>query len=318
MLEPQVPPNTDGSMLNRNVHNRDDEIDLRELFAIIWSERIMIFTVVVIAAITSVIYSLSLENIYRADAVIAPANSQQSNGGLSSQFGGAAALLGVNIGSPQGNPVGNARVVMTSREFISRFIDRHGLIVPLFASSWDAVTKETIIDPSVFDETNQSWVAEGGEPTMQQAIRAFRGMLTVSAPDRETGIVSISMQSTNPAQASSWVNLLVADINREFKERDITEATNAIRYLQNQLQSTQFVEMRSVLYELIESQTRIIMLADAREEYVFQIIDPAVEPDEKVGPRRSLICIIWTLIGGVMSLMLVFVRRAIKYYRNAK
>ncbi|MDP2127610.1 MAG: Wzz/FepE/Etk N-terminal domain-containing protein [Pseudohongiella sp.] len=310
--------------LNRTSHQTgkgelEDEISLRELFEILWSEKIMIISVVFIAAVTSVFYALSLDDIYRADAIIAPASSQQSSSGLSNQFGGAAALFGVSLGgNSQGNTVGNALAVMTSREFITRFIERHNLIVPLFASEWDSTTKETLINSEIFDVNSQTWLAEGGAPSLQQAVRALRGMLAVSTPNRETGIISVSIQSTNPAQASKWVNLLISDINLEFKRRDLTEASNAIAYLQSQLQATQLVEMRSVLYELIESQTRITMLADARDEYVFQVIDPAVEPDEKISPRRSLICIIWTLIGVVAALMLVFVRRGIRYYRAAQ
>ena len=67
--------------------------------------------------------------------------------------------------------------------------------------------------------------------------------------------------------------------------KGFNEANSAIEYLRKQLESTQLVEMQRVFYDLIESQTRISMLADVREEYVFQVVDPAVVPDEKL--RRA-------------------------------
>lgn len=311
-LNPQSPPK-----LQTYVHPEEDEIDLRELLGIIWAERFLILGVTAIVAVSSVFYALSLTNIYRAEASIVAANVEQSAGGLASQFGGAAALLGVNLGSSQGNSVSNALAVLTSREFIGRFIDEHNVMVPLFAGRWDPVTRQSLVDPTIYDVESERWMSENGAPTAQEAYRAFRGMLTVSSPERDTGIVMISIQSPDPSLASFWVNQLVADINRDFKARDIAEATNAVAYLQRQLESTQLVDMRAVLFDLIESQTRITMLADVREEYVFQVIDPAIEPDQKIAPRRSIICITWTLLGGVCSFLLIFLRRALKYFRKS-
>jgi len=63
-----------------------------------------------------------------------------------------------------------------------------------------------------------------------------------------------------------------------------------------------------VFYDLIESQTRVSMLADVRDEYVFQVVDPAMVPDEKVAPRRSLIAVLGTLLGGMLGVVIVLVR----------
>src|SRR5690606_17452194 len=94
------------------------------------------------------------------------------------------------------------------------------------------------------------------------------------------------------------------------KEQDVTEANSAIAYLRKQLDSTQLVEMQRVFFDLIESQTRIIMLADARDDYVFRVIDPAVAPEEKVRPRRGLIAVLGTLSGGLLAVIFVLLRHA--------
>ena len=64
--------------------------------------------------------------------------------------------------------------------------------------------------------------------------------------------------------AERWVNTLIRSINQEVKQKDLTDAISAIEYLRKQLESTQLVEMQRVFYDLIESQTRISMLADVR------------------------------------------------------
>ena len=244
----------------------------------------------------------------RAEAVLAPAEEQQVNG-MTGQFGGAAEILGVNLGAGSGNKVSTAIAVMNSREFIGRFIDEHGLIVPLFAGKWDAEKAASLIDPEVYDEKNGSWVNEEGAPSRLDTYRKFSGILNISAPDRGTGIVTISITWHDPVLASKWVNQFIADINRDSRAHDIEEANNAIGYLRDQLETTQLVEMQRVFYQLIESQTRIAMLANVRDEYVFRTIDPAVIPDQKIAPNRSLICIIGTLLGGLFAVFLVVIRR---------
>jgi LPS O-antigen subunit length determinant protein (WzzB/FepE family) len=97
-------------------------------------------------------------------------------------------------------------------------------------------------------------------------------------------------------------------INQEVKQKDQAEANSAIAYLSQQLESTQLVEMQRVFYDLIESQTRISMLTDVREEYVFQVVDPAVVPDQKIAPRRSLIAVLGTMLGAMLALVVVLVR----------
>ena len=70
--------------------------------------------------------------------------------------------------------------------------------------------------------------------------------------------------------------------------------------------------MRNLFYELIQSQTETMMLANVREEYVFKTIDPATVPEFKSEPKRALICILGTFLGGFLALIYVLVRHYIR------
>jgi uncharacterized protein involved in exopolysaccharide biosynthesis len=291
----------------------DDEIDLLELWNVLWAEKWLIVAITAAAAVLSVIFALLQTNIYRAEAVLAPAESGQSaGGGLAGQFGGAAALLGVNLGGSGGSTVTTAIAIMTSREFIGRFIEERELLVPLFAGRWDAGSETSLIDPTIYDEQNLLWLLQDGQPTRLEAYRKFIDVLSISAPNKDTGLVTVAIDWHDPVLASQWVNQMITDINRDVRLRDVAEANEAINYLRKQLEATQLVEMQRVFFQLIESQTRITMLADVRDEYVFRVIDTAVVPDEKVAPRRSLIAIIGTMAGGMLALMLVFIRHTLR------
>ena len=290
-------------------NHADDEIDLRELFGILWAEKWLIIGITAVAAVISVVVSLMMTEIYRAEATLAPAETEQSAGGLAGQLGGAAALLGVNVGGSGGDAISTALATLLSRQFIVRFIKENELQVPLFASQWDQSSQQASIDSDVFNTATGEWLLEYGAPTEHEAFRKFSEILSVNGPDRETGILTVAIEWHNPVQAAEWVNKLIAAINQELRTRDVQEANNAIAFLQQQLQNTQLVDMQRVFYQLIESQTRITMLADVRNEYVLRVIDPAVAPDERSAPRRLLIVIIGIMAGGMLGLLIVYTRR---------
>ena len=79
----------------------DDEVDFKEIFLALWNRKILITSITTIAAIVSVLYALSLPNIYTSNAVLAPASAEDS---FSSKLGGYSALAGMaGISLPSDN-----------------------------------------------------------------------------------------------------------------------------------------------------------------------------------------------------------------------
>ena len=78
----------------------DDELDLRELFRVLWAGKWLIGGITFAMTVIAVIVALMLPNIYRAEALLAP-NQDEGAGGLSAlaaQYGGLASLAGINPG----------------------------------------------------------------------------------------------------------------------------------------------------------------------------------------------------------------------------
>ena len=71
---------------------------------------------------------------------------------------------------------------------------------------------------------------------------------------------------------------------------------------------TNFTEIKNVLSELIKSETQTIMLSKSSPEYMFKTIDRAIVPEFKLSPKRSIICIVGTLLGGFLALILALFR----------
>jgi len=298
---------------NQN-HQQDDEIDLAELWRAIWSGKWLIIAITTVFAAAAVAYALSLPNIYKSQALLAPAAQEQSGAGLASQFGGLASLAGISLGGGGGiDKTGLAIEIMKSRLFISKFITKHDLLVPLMASKgWDQNSNQLIYNEQAYDVSEQKWLREvkapfTPQPSAQQAYKAFSALINISQ-DKKSSMVTISVKHYSPVVAKQWLDWLIDAINQEMKTRDLTEAHKSINYLELQLGKTRLNELQNVLYQIIEEQTKTIMFAEVREQYAFKTIDPALVPELKDGPKRALICVLGVLLGGMLGVFIVLIR----------
>ena len=131
-------------------------------------------------------------------------------------------------------------------------------------------------------------------------------MLSVSE-DKKSGLVSVSIEYYSPQIAKHWLDLYVAAINGHMQERKMAEVTRNITYLEAQIKKTNIAEMKEVFYTIIEEQIKSKMLAEASPDYAFVPVSPSMVPEEKSQPKRALICILGTLLGGMLSVLWVLV-----------
>ena len=292
----------------------DDEIDLRELFGVLWAGRIKIIAITAVFAVASVVYALSVPNQYKATALLSPA--QSSGGGLSGalgQLGGLASLAGVSIGGGESSEAQVAQEIMKSWSFIEGFIQSNDLAVEVYAAEgWSKSSNSLQIDSDLYDESDSQWLVENddtgelGRPSSWKLFEDFSKMLSVSE-DKKSGLVSVSIEYYSPQIAKRWLDLYVAAINGHMQERKMAEVTRNITYLEAQIKKTNIAEMQEVFYTIIEEQIKSKMLAEASPDYAFVPVSPSMVPEEKSQPKRALICILGTLLGGMLSVLWVLV-----------
>ncbi|WP_350314695.1 Wzz/FepE/Etk N-terminal domain-containing protein [Pseudoalteromonas sp. TB43-MNA-CIBAN-0091] len=303
-----------------NYNAADDEIDLRELFTAIWQGKWTIIIITALFAVASVFYAINQPNIYKSEALLAPAEQDKAGGlgALAGQFGGLASLAGVNLGSGGGvDKTQMALEVLKSRKFTSEFIQKHNILPDLMAvESWNRKTNKIIYNKYVYNQAENKWLREvkaplKPEPSMQEAYKLFSQLVSANI-NTENGMITIAVEHVSPYIAQQWVNWLIEDINRTMKQRDVLEANKSTQFLMSQLEQTKIADIRAVLYKLVEEQAKTIMFANVRDEYVFKTIDPAIVPEQKFKPKRALICVFGVLLGGFFSTLLVLVRHFIK------
>lgn len=294
----------------------DDEIDLLELSRALMRGKWIIIGFTAIFSIASVFYALSLPNMYKSTAVLAPAESSGGGGlgKLAGQFGSLASLAGINLGGGGSNKTAEALEILQSWAFIEEFIQEQNIAPQLFAvKGWNPETNELIYNTEIYNPQSQTWTREPpkgkqAEPSSWELYKRFKEYLSVGE-DKLSGFTSLKIEYFSPEVAKVWVDALLNKINSKLKARDSEDAQNNVAFLKQQIEETPLASMQSVFYDLIEEQTKTLMLAKGSREYVFKTVSESRVAEEKSKPKRALICVFGFLLGGMSGVIVVLVRR---------
>lgn len=273
--------------------NRSTELSFSDIRKIVWKAKWHILITTFVVTLLTIIYVKSLPDIYRSEATLAPSSDTNSMR-LPSQLGGLAALAGVSLGGGDGDKTQLAIEILKSREFLTEFIDKNDLYVTLMATKgWDRTTNTLLIRESDYDVENKRWIRKVQDPfkpkpSALEASEKLKGMLKINT-DKASGLVRISIDHVSPYVARDLARNIIDELNEKMKSIDMKEAENSIQYLQSELNKNNIAGIKTVIYSLIEEQTKTKMLANIRDEYVFRTIDPPLVAEKKSEPKRALI-----------------------------
>jgi len=265
-------------------------------------------------AIVALIWAINQPNLYKAETLLMPVKDNKSSlGGLAGNLGGLASLAGVNLPDGGNNNTKLAIELLTSRHFISKFIEEHNLLIPVMAAKgWDIASNKLILDNEKYDENADKWIRKAvaprkATPSLQEAYDQFITMLEVEQ-NPKTKFVRVTVEFYSPHLASEWTTLLVKMLNDHIRDIDKQEATDSIQYLTELAEKSYVAELKKVFSSLMEEQLKSQMLAEVRKDYVFKVVDPAVVPEIKSKPQRAIIIIIAGFLGGIIGMIIILFR----------
>ena len=289
-------------------NNYNDEIDLLELFMIVWKRRLFIISLTSLFAVVSVLYSLSLSNVYTSVTLLAPANKEDSFSSRLGGMSGLAGLAGVNL-SQSGSASTSQEAIerVKSFDFFSNYFLPYIKLENLLAvKKWAPESNIIFYDENSYDVVSKKWVENNTQPSNQTAYRRYLNIFKIGVDD-ETSFVTFSVEHQSPEIAKKWLDIIIYNINESMREIDKTNAQNAINFLNETANSTSIQSIREVIGRILESKMQTLMLASTNKAYIFKVLDSPIVPEVKSGPIRSIICIIGTLIGGVISVLITFI-----------
>ena len=299
---------------NKHPNDFDDEIDLRELFYVLLEGKWIIVSLTAFVSIIGVIYSLLLPNIYESKAMLVPVNSSSGISGALGSYSGLAGLAGISL--PSGGDEGNSAKAIqkiSSLSFFENNILTNIYLPDLMAfKSWNPKTNTVAFDDSIYDTNSNTWIRDYSYPqqqipSAQESYEIFMEHLSLSE-DKESGFISLSIKHQSPFVAKQWAELVVNEVNAFYRQKDKSESEKAVSYLNQQISITGLSEIKQVIAQLLQEETKKLTLIEANQYYVFDYIDPPAVMEEKSDPKRALICVISALLGGMLSLLFVLIR----------
>ena len=288
-------------------------LNLKETFRVLWEGKTLIILITSFVAICAVVYSLMLTNHYRSESILAARTAQDASS--MSQYAGLASRVGINLqGGAGAEGVTEVIEIIRSREFVRHLLTFENVLPSIMAAkSYDASSQELYFDPEIYNGETKTWTREPPqnrtiEPSYLEAHKEYSDMLLITQ-DKMTGLVDISIVHISPIFAKDFLALIINEANSLNREIDVDNSSKALNYLKNELAQTPQVEIKKSISQLIEAQLETRMMASIYDDYVLIPLEPPFIPEKKSGPVRSLIVILSTLAGGILSVMIVLVRR---------
>jgi LPS O-antigen subunit length determinant protein (WzzB/FepE family) len=275
---------------DRKFAGAENGADIFDLVSLFWTRKILIGCIALACAVAAALYSLAIKPMYRAEVVLTQVTDDNMGlpSGVATQLGGLASLAGINVGLRSGGQ--EYKAILQSRHLIDEFIERNKLTQVLLPDS-----KQTSV-----------W----------RATRRFQSDVLTIRDNSLKGTITVIIEWTDPKVAANWANSFVALANDTIRLRTIEEAKRNIDYLNGQIQQTSVVDLQRVMYSLIETQTKNLMLANGRTEYAFSIVDPGVSPEIRAKPQRTIITLVGLTVGVLLGICVVLCQRLVTYYKQ--
>lgn len=276
----------------------DDVHLVREFWTATIDFRWMIVGTTALFVFVAVLYSLLATEWYRSSMLLAPRNQSYGSAPLAGSLAKLSGLAGIPAVGPATNDTVEALAILQSRDFIRSFIAEKDLLPVLYADSWD---------PS-----NSEWKKEEVPPTMRGAVQLFREEVLSVSQDDDSGLVSLSVEWTDPDMSAGWAEQLVARLNSAMRRRAVEDAQANIRYLEEEVREARVGVVRESASRLIEIELQKLVIARSNKEYALRVIDSADVPVNRFKPKRTQTVLLSAILGFVLSAMVAFLLRAIR------
>ena len=304
---------------DRNISEQLSELNLRDIFFLLWEGKKLILIITSIFSLSAVIFSLMLPNIYNAKTLLSPNQSNQDSMSQALDgYGSLAGLAGIEIGSMNtDNTLVAIETLKSFKFFNENFLPNINLEDLMAVKSWNLKTNTLKYDKSIYVKDKNSWVRKvnlprSQKPSAQEAHEEFLSDFFEVTQDKETNFVTLSIEHQSPFLAKEWLDILILQINKVLREKEKKRATESIDFLTKQIALTSYSEVKQALAQVLQKESEKLMLVEVNEDYVFDSLDPPFVPEMKAKPRRSLICILGALLGCLLGSAIILSKKYFK------
>jgi len=248
-------------------------------------------------------YTLIAKPIYRASVQVKVVSGEEMGSigqalGPLNAISGLVGLPGIRSDSDRSESI----AFLKSRSLAEDFIVSQGLRPLLFPELWDSAV--------------QRWMGtDTSGPGQGSTVRKFWRQILRVEEEPASGLVRVEFRWADPVVAAEWANKFVQLANSRLQARAIELSKQRIRYLREELDRAEDIQLKQAIYRLMQNEINSAMIANVRKDFAFSIVDPAAPPDldDPWWPRKLPILV----MTGVFSLLTALgLLAAYTYVRN--
>lgn len=296
----------------------EDEIDLRELWNTIWSNKIKIVLFSVTVTVGAVFYALSQPNIYESKAVLMP--QEQGKASVGGGLAALAGMAGVDIGGGGAPKAEDSYTALLSNySFMKYFVIKNNLHNRLRSSSSTDNFKFALGSRFFYDAKNFSFTSKGevvsfnslSEATKESILfglsKSVGGSIQVQS-DKKTSLLIVSVKHPDALLAKDLVEMFLRDASAYLRDNEMSDNENKIKYYDEALQKTSDVSLKSKLAELESALIQKKVLAQANPYYNVKLLTKPEVPYmlDKAGPKRGLVVAVAFVTSLILGIFGVF------------
>ena len=294
----------------------DPDIDLGELFRVLWGRKIAIVIVTAIFTAGSLMIAVNLTDYYRSSTILKI--EELDSKGMQVQSRGNAAIArmaGITMGGGDVDKALLALETIRSRVFLKHLMSFEGVTPALGAAiAFDKENQTMIYDTSAYNPETKTWIGDspdspGSPPTSQKLLRNYKVNVVQAWHDMASGTryVHLSVTHVSPIFAKRLMDLVIHEYNEGERKRVIAESEASLKFLENELTKTSFLELKHSINQLMQNQLEIQMAARIKEDYILRAIEPPFQPEVKYWPKKWLVVLLGALAGGFLSVAWIVV-----------
>lgn len=327
-----------------------DEIDLRELVLVLWRQKVLILLVTSVFAVAGIAYALLSPQVWSAKAVISAPRSEDLRPLLrmasqATQFGVTGFPSGQDLYGEfiaEFNSYENRRDFLKGSSFFKEQVQTAQLdprAQRLWLRKWAELISAEAIDKK---GEKPGIIITSSADNSSQALNLLETYIQFIIAKQQRDLVSnlVEQQSTKVAALSTSLKLTREDAERVFKneidnlaltisiakaagvERPLTNYSNGDRFsptlgtkgLEEKLKVFKTLELTTYQPKLIELQVQMERLKAVEMDGIsfrpFSYLDAPEEALSRDKPKRPLIVVLATLLGGMLGVGIVLVRHA--------
>ncbi|MDB2524212.1 Wzz/FepE/Etk N-terminal domain-containing protein [Amylibacter sp.] len=304
--------------MNQN-NELNDEIDLRDLFFILWGGKIYIILVSIIFVFLASFYLQSAERKYSVEYNLKPVGETKSSPSFSG-LGGFASFAGIQLPSSSNNDFNIFKELITAAEVSEIIFENKKTIKEIFRSEWDETLNNYSRPPK---SKIQIFVSDAKKlltgnidvnymPPNPRRLAIFINKNIQISEDKETGFLKLASETSEPELILSLMIEATKVSDKIMRQRYIDFSTEPLAFYKEKLSTARSREHREALAELISKEEQKLMFA-SRGKYF--IAEPYINPTislHPTAPKPKLFLVLSLVLGLFLGVTFVLMRHAIK------